>query len=232
MQTVSIQYGKTVITARLFFRQKKTLSISVLPDCSVEVIAPTLASIEQVKTALLKRARWIKKQQAYFEQFLPRTPERRYVPGETHLYLGKQYRLKRSEDVGEKIKLRGSYFCIPKNTNHPQIVKKMMTSWYFAKAVEQFTKRLTLISVKFPDTEMPKLIVKSLRTRWGSMSSKGVLTLNVKLVRAPLKCIDYIITHELCHIRHMNHGAAFWRELSQVMPKWAQIKQKLEIVMS
>ena len=232
MQTISVKYGKSTITARLALRPRKTLSISVLPDCSIEVIAPISATIKQIKAALLRRARWIKKQQTYFEQFLPRTPERSYVLGETHLYLGKRYRLKSSEEAGDAIKLRGCYFLIPKGKNEPQQVKKLMASWYQARATEQFTKRLDKIISKFEDVEMPKLVIKSLKTRWGSMSPSGTLTLNLALVRAPVECIDYVITHELCHIRHMNHSSKFWRELSHIMPSWPHIKQKLEITMS
>lgn len=231
MQKVTVQYGKTTISARLLFRPRKTLGISVLPDCSVEVVAPASATIEQVKSALLRRARWIKKQQTYFSQFLPRTPERSYVPGETHLYLGKRYRLRSSEEIDGKIKLRGGYFLIPSGYDEPQRVKKLLVSWYRARAREQFTKRLQQIVSKFTDLETPKLVIKSLKARWGSMSPSGVLTLNLALVRAPIECIDYVITHELCHLRHMHHGPEFWRELSRAMPRWPQVKQRLEIMM-
>ena len=94
MQVIRVKYGSHILEARLIFRNRKTLSISVLPDCSIEVIAPEAADMAQIEAMMLKRGRWILKQKAYFEQFLPRTPERQYVAGETHLYFRKTISLK------------------------------------------------------------------------------------------------------------------------------------------
>ena len=67
-----------------------------------------------------------------------------------------------------------------------------------------------------------------MKTRWGSLSSKGNLTLNTKLILAPRECIDYVLTHELCHLAHKNHGPDFYRLLERTMPGWEKYKTKLE----
>lgn len=74
----------------------------------------------------------------------------------------------------------------------------------------------------------PSLKIRTMKTRWGSLSSKGNLTLNTTLIRAPRECIDYVLTHELCHLAHRNHGPAFYRLLEQAMPDWKKRKDKLE----
>ena len=186
----------------------------------------------QIEAMMLKRGRWILKQKAYFEQFLPRTPERQYVSGETHLYLGKRYRLKSSDMHHNEVKLKGSYFLFDRNKSDPDSIKKMMTRWYQEKAQQQFAARLKLVMKRFEGFDMPKLEIRNLRSKWGQMSHAGVLTLNLSLIRAPFECIDYVITHELCHLKFMNHGPEFWRELSRVMPSWSKIKQKLEVFLS
>ena len=99
----AIQYGQTEIEFRLEHRDRETLEIAVEPDATVSVVAPIGTSLEDVFAKVKKRAAWIRKQQRYFSQFLPRTPDRQYVSGETHLYLGRQYRLKIVPHVQKRV---------------------------------------------------------------------------------------------------------------------------------
>jgi predicted metal-dependent hydrolase len=94
IETLKLRYGDGLIAFRLERRNRKTLAISVGPDARVEVIAPRDAPLEKVLRKVRKRAPWIQRQQLFFTEFQPRTPERQYVAGETHLYLGRQYRLR------------------------------------------------------------------------------------------------------------------------------------------
>jgi hypothetical protein len=70
-----------------------------------------------------------------------------------------------------------------------------------------------------------------MKKRWGSLSHNGLLTLNTDLIRAPKACIDYVITHELCHLKHHNHGPNFYRLLEKMMPDWERRKTQLELSM-
>ncbi len=92
--SIFICYGQRKIDYKLIFTDRKTLEIAVLPDRSVVVKAPAKSALSLIEKKLQKRARWILKQFDYFQQFTPLTPDRRYINGETHLYLGKHYRLK------------------------------------------------------------------------------------------------------------------------------------------
>lgn len=89
-----IEYGGHRIDFAVVRRRRRTLEIAVEPDATVVVAAPLDAPIEAIVEKVRKRAPWIQRQQSFFSQFMPRTPERRYLAGETHLYLGRQYRLK------------------------------------------------------------------------------------------------------------------------------------------
>ena len=70
-----------------------------------------------------------------------------------------------------------------------------------------------------------------MQKRWGSLSDKGTVTLNTDLIRAPKECIDYVVTHELCHLKYNNHGPEFYKLLDSVIPGWEKIKHKLELSM-
>ena len=113
-----IQFGLSTIHYTVQFSKRKTLSIIVMPDGLVIVKAPDDASMERISEKVHKRASWILKQQHYFRAFGERTPERRYISGESHLYLGRQYMLRVSEGKPESVKYKGRYFeivCSPQS---------------------------------------------------------------------------------------------------------------------
>ena len=107
----------------------------------------------------------------------------------------------------------------------------MMTRWYKDKARGVFEKRLEACMRSFSNYEKPKLIIRELRRRWGSMTNNNALTLNIKLIRAPIECIDYVIVHELCHLKHLNHSSSFWGFLNQKYPLWRKRKHQLEMLL-
>ena len=109
----SFTYGDHVVPYRAQFSARRTLSISVLPNGAVEVVAPLGTPEREIQSRLKRRAHWIARQPRYFSQFQPRTPERRFISGETHLYLGRQYRLKCTQGEAEKVTLHGGLLCIP-----------------------------------------------------------------------------------------------------------------------
>lgn len=231
-ETVSFSYGKNNFTARIEHKERKTLSITVLPDCSIHAVAPLGASEMQLAKRLRKRARWIKRQLDYFAQFQPRTPERKFVSGETHLYLGRQYRLKLDGGPVSFVKLKGSYFYITCKNDDRGLAGKLLWRWYRKRAEVKFRERFDHCMTKFRYYDAPKLAIRQLKKRWGSLASSGLLTLNLDLIRAPIECIDYVIIHELCHMEHPHHGSAFASLLSTKLNGWQAKKRKLELRLS
>lgn len=230
----SIRYGGKEIGYEVMFTQRKTLEIAVHPDCHVVVKAPFGTSKEDVEGRLGKRARWVVKQLDFFRQFDPRTPPRKYLSGETHLYLGRRYRLKVQKGQEECVKLtRGVLYVNICSVNSPEKVKKLLSNWYEAKAREKFRESVSRCLVNFRKLAHPEFDFKlrRMRTRWGSLSPRGTLTLNPELIKAPRECIDYVITHELCHLEHEHHDPEFYQLLERVMPDWQKRKHRLELAL-
>jgi predicted metal-dependent hydrolase len=210
------------------------MEVAVHPDCSVVVKAPTGSDMVLIEKKINKRARWILQQQSYFRQFTPKTPERSYVNGETHLYLGKQYRLKIAQGDKNSVKLtRGFFHVTLRDEPNPERAKKLLSKWYVTKASLQFNESLDRCWPRFTRFALPKpaLSIKLMQKRWGSLSGKGTVTLNSNLVKAPKECIDYVVTHELCHLKHPDHSADFYKLLDTVIPCWEKVKHKLELGM-
>lgn len=229
----TVRYGTTVIHYSVSISDRKTLAIEVHPDLSVRVIAPKNSSTKDIKEKILKRAKWIRKHQQYFEEFLPRTPKREYVSGESHYYLGRRYVLRVRKSDKPSVKLRGpDLLVLVKNPNDTSSVKLLLAGWYYKHAQTRFQKSLTDALSKFRSykMEMPPIFIRRMPKRWGSCTSSGRIILNPEIIKAPGKCIDYVVTHELCHLIHPNHGRAFHELQNKVMPGWKKWKLRLEKV--
>ena len=232
----SIEYGKLSITFSVVRRKRKTLEIAVEPDSTVSIAAPLSASVESIESKVRKRAAWVLKQQRYFEHFSPRTPDRRYLSGETHLYLGRQYRLKvlRSSVIAVKL-FRGQIIVQSTQPDSCEETRRLLEEWYGTKAHLKFNERLDACLQRFsrPASVVPSgLTIRMMRKRWGSMSKRRRLLLNRRMVQAPVDAIDYVITHELCHILEPSHNAAFYKLLGKTMKDWEYRKARLERILA
>ena len=229
----SVEYGKEKICFAVVYTVRKTLEIAVHPDARVVVKAPGGTLLEAIRKRVAKRARWIRKQIAYFRKFEPHTPSRRYIGGETHLFLGRQYRLKIRKQNNNDVKLKGSYFYVmtPKPDN-TQKVKDLLDEWYrkhariiFSRRLEECYMHAKKLNIPFPDIRLRKM-----SKRWGSCSKSGDILLNTALVKASVYCIDYVIMHELCHFKVHTHNNVYFRLLTKYMPDWEKRKERLERV--
>ena len=144
-----VHYGSKSIEYNLSFATRKSLGIKVLPNGLVTVIAPNDTSLIDINKKVKSKANWILKQQAFFCSYKPHTPERKYVNGETHLYLGRQYKLQIIEDTINEIKIyRGSMIMKTKKTN-PEYLEKKLNEWYKEKAIYHFEELLNSSLEKF-----------------------------------------------------------------------------------
>jgi predicted metal-dependent hydrolase len=231
-QSDSITWGTIKIPYRYYYACRKTLGISVHPDLSVTVRAPNGTSIEKIRAFVHRRAGWIRKAWREFEQYLPKQPERRYIGGETHRYLGRQYRLKIAQGDTDSVKCLGGFFWVTiKGEISPERTKTLLGDWYRRHAKEIFQERLWVCHqrVHREGIALPNLLVRKMASRWGSYSAKGQITLNLALIKAPKDCIDYVIIHELCHCRVKHHGPQFWKLLHKLMPGFEERRKKLKL---
>lgn len=228
----SIQFGSREIEFDLVFVDRKSLGITVTPDSKVLVKAPLESPIEKIKEKLVKKAPWIIKQQSYFLSFQPRVTEKRYISGETHFYLGRQYQLKVLNRAGDAVKLKGQFIEV--STTKVSKVKILLKSWYLIHAKEKFERIATPLIEKFKKqkVEPQSIVLREMPLRWGSCTPKGKIILNPELIKAPKGCIEYVIVHELCHLIHHDHTPRFFELQSRVMPDWEKWKEKLERMMA
>lgn len=229
----NVKYGSTTIDFQAVFAKRRTLEIAVLPTGEVEVTAPIGAAMERIEEKVKLRARWILRQRNFFAQFHPRTAPRQYLSGETHLYLGRRYRLKVESSVEAGVRLSRGVLSV-RDTVVPsrERVEELVGRWYREKALDLFRDVFEEQWTRArQESSKPRMQVKAMRTRWGSLSKGGILTLNPDLIRAPRECIEYVVCHELCHLRHHDHGTGFYRLLAKRMPDWARRKERLEAVM-
>lgn len=230
--TAEVEYGNTILSFIIERSERKTLAIEVHPDLSIKVIAPLDAAVDDVKEKILKRASWISKQTRFFEQFLPRTPEREYVAGESHLYLGRKYLLRIKSSTTNSVKLKGGEFLVSSiEKENKELIKNLLCGWYYKHSEKKFKECVSEALSKFKSNHLPNdppVILKRMRKRWGSCTPKGNIILNPELIKAPKKCIEYVVIHELCHFIHPNHSSQFYDLLSQIMPDWKKWKDRLE----
>jgi predicted metal-dependent hydrolase len=214
----------------LIRRPRKTLGISVLPDGSLELVAPLDSSPEAILEKVNNRRRWIRKKRAEFAAMNSTRPKLRYCSGATHRYLGRQYRLRVSKNSTNSVKLKNGYFWIETTDTNEKAVKNLLEDWMRDHAEKQFARRLEPWKTwcqrrKLPE---PKVRIRKMEKRWGSAQANGNILLNPLLVRAPSICIDYVIAHEICHLKQRNHNKVFYRCLSQNFPNWRSAKLRLE----
>lgn len=211
--------------------RRRTLGITVTAEGEVVVRAPEGAAVSEVEARVARRGAWILRALGEVARTPPRTPERLFVPGETHLYLGKQYRLDVRRSLKERVRIEGEYIVLEMHRpGQPGARAELLASWYVERARALYEERLDALFPPFAARghARPEILVRELEKRWGSLTGAGTVVLSRDLIRAPQACIDYVIIHELCHLEEPNHGAGFWKLLGRLMPDWEGRKEELE----
>jgi predicted metal-dependent hydrolase len=221
---------------RLPFRMRradvKRLRIVVDPHGGIHVTAPMLATDEAVVVRVSRRGDWIRRQQEQFARWRPRTPVRQYLDGETHLFLGRQLRLQIEHAAQSGVSIEGRRLTVRLEAPGGRgAVRQLVQAWYAAQA------RVILRTMwneqrrhwSRHGVNVSRLIVRTLKNRWGSMTPAGNLVLNADLVRASPNLIDYVIAHELAHVVHPDHGFEWRALMGRVVPDWMDRKRELEL---
>ena len=163
----------------------------------------------------------------------PPASPREWVSGETHRYLGRQYRLKVELGQSPKVTLSGRFLRVsPRDPRRRDQVRMLVERWYLEHARDTFARRTESLLRRTPRLRLdapPPILVRRLQKLWGSCSANGRILLNVDVVKLSVTCIDYLLMHELCHIRTPHHGPAFWRRLDACMPDWERWRERLAV---
>jgi predicted metal-dependent hydrolase len=233
MNDYEVSYGNQKIPFELVRSKRKTLETQVKPDGSVEVRAPIELETSKILEIVSKRGRWITRKKLHFQQYPKEELRKKYVSGETHRYLGKQYRLKVIPSETYQVKLKGGYIEIHSPVDSPQIVEELLYNWYRSHADKKFDQILdqAMEVVRKHGISKPEIKIKRMKRRWGScIHGKNRIHLNLELIRAPSYCISYVIYHELVHQKVPNHQKKYYSMLNQILPDWKERKYRLEKV--
>lgn len=223
-----VDFGKHKIDFDLKFKNRKTLGIKVLPDTSVEVIAPIDLSMQDIRINILKKAMWILKQKSYFLNMNAIRNETIVKSGYSVNYLGRRYKLIIEVSDKDDVIYKGNLFIIytKKKNNSKTIFEK----WLKERAYNKITEIASPIIKKFNTSfNVPTdLFFQEMPTRWGSCTINNKLIFNPKLIHVPKRCIEYVIMHELCHTVHKHHNKDFFQLLALMMPDWEKRKERLD----
>ncbi len=225
--TRQLVFGSTVIeyTLRRSRRRRKTVEIAVDPVDGVLVAAPAFATNAEVESIVRRRAPWIVRRLAAVENGDGAAPRREWVTGETVLYLGRQYRLRFVDGDGlipSAVRLTGRWLEVRlaepgKETAEKQHVIQAVEQWYRKRAESKLRQRVDLYAPRL-GVRPKEVLVRSQTKRWASCSPDGTLRFNWRIVMAPLSLVDYVVVHELCHLRYPSHDKRFWLLLATVIP--------------
>jgi len=231
MKKLKFIYGKYKYEYNLILEKRKTFSLSVYPDMKIVLKAPVGVSSGEIEKFLKKKWLWLERQLNFFAQFQGKRINKSYVSGESFLYLGRQYKLVVEKSKENSVSLqKGRLMIYTKgNLRDSRINKKLLDRWYRDKIEMVFSERLVEVVKKFDFDFDFKLVIRKMNKRWGSYAKNKNISLNPLLINASKKCIDYVITHELCHVNYNKHNKEFFRLLSKKFPNWEKVKEELEL---
>lgn len=205
-------------------RRSKNISVRVYPDASVRVSAPTWASMKDIRRVVQMHAEWIADQVVQARATAPS-----YAEGALQYYVGKRYPLAfETPQAQATVTFTGRRLVVATDDPAPVTVRDLLREWYRAQAAALFQARLPVVCADLHWlTALPNWRLRRMRAQWGSCSESGDVTLNTQLVKAPLPLIDYVILHEVAHIKYHDHGRGFERLMDTHLPNWRECRRDL-----
>ncbi|NLM60403.1 MAG: M48 family metallopeptidase [Clostridium sp.] len=232
--------GKHSIRYTLSRSRRKTVGIKLNEKGEVSVSAPMALSGNRIKEIIIKKIPWIlKKQEELKAKYLEASEQKRYIDGETFLYLGKEYTLKiQRGSASDNVDLFENDIVVSTadsglkegntaETEQDLKIRGLLKSFYINRFLELVKTRMDIYAPKI-GVSPGKVSIRDQKTRWGSCSCKGNISLNWKLIMAPLEVVDYVIIHELCHMKEMNHSKKFWNIVRGLCPNFKESQKWLK----
>lgn len=208
-------------------RSSKRRSIGLrISEQGLVVSIPQRLSLRELEALLYSKLDWI--QQKVQQQAAAKVPALSWQHGETLWLLGNSLPLYLATDSRNRaISCDGSRIDVRlTNISDSAMIKRRVTQWYKQQALVDFSRRTELLVQKL-GLPMPPIALSSARSRWGSCNSKGEIRLNWRLIQAPPHIIQYVIAHELAHLKEMNHSARFWAIVARLFPSYRDAEAEL-----
>ena len=229
-ETSAITWGETQVayTIRRSARRKKTVAVTVDPTGGVLLVAPEHFATSRLDAVVRRKAAWIVQRLRRVQSHDQPLSPREFVSGESVLYLGRHYRLKVNPNATGDAKLRGGWLHVPAPAGALQTadVRAALVSWLRRHAAERLPERVEAWRPK-AGVAMPPVIIADQQKRWGSCDRTGTIRLNWRIIQAPMRLVDYVVVHELVHLRHRGHGRDYWQAVGRVMPDYERRRDDL-----
>jgi len=203
---------------KLIRSHRKTIGLQIANDARLIVRAPFFASENLIYQLISRKESWIKAKQEYFQQRQKKNLIRKFVPGENFLFLGQSYPLKVVNDLPKAIVFDNSLMISQAVLGN---ARDHLECWYKTQALEHITQRVEYYA-KITGLKYKSIKINSASTRWGSCGYKDTLNFTWRLVMAPENVVDYVVIHELMHLKQKNHSRQFWAEVALLMPDYKQ----------
>ncbi|NJN51050.1 MAG: M48 family metallopeptidase [Gammaproteobacteria bacterium] len=204
--------------------RSRSISVRVHPDGTVRVGAPNWAAMRDIRQVVSEHSGWINERLEAVAAVMVR-----YEHGAEHLYLGRSYPLRiRLADAPPHVRLMRTGFAIQSRSDAESVLRDQLRRWYRGRAEVVIARRLERLVPNLSWLKgAPRWCLRRMRTQWGSCCETGLVTFNTQLVKAPLRLVDYVIVHELVHLKHHDHGRGFERLMDAQMPDWRRRRREL-----
>ena len=236
METSVVTYGKTEIPYRIHRSDRRTtVAVTVAAGQGVVLVAPTDASVRRLDRVVHAKARWIVDRLRHVGQVEGAEAAKEFLSGETFLYLGRSYRLKVEPRVNPgPAKLDHGWLRVriardAREKERPAIVRAALEAWYIAHAQARLPERVELLAQQ-AGLSPRSVLVRNQSKRWGSCDAHGNLRLNWHIIQAPMRLVDYVLAHELAHLRHKDHTKGYWALVGKIMPDYDQRREDLRAI--
>ncbi len=214
----------------IIFSKRKTIGISIFKNGIVKIRVPFGITDFKIKEVLLLKEDWIFKKMKYLKENQVIITNLKKENNLLFYFLGKEYKMEVIIQKKNKVELIEDFIIIYKKEH--SLSEKILNDWLKKEAFIIFKERLEVnftIFSQYYKYKFPNLKLRRMKARWGSMSNFGTMILNIKLAQTPLKCIDYVVMHELCHLKFKNHGRKFHELQKQFTPNYKEIKKELNL---
>jgi predicted metal-dependent hydrolase len=214
----------------VIFSRRRSMSIIVSPDKTVTVRAPFRASMKTIEKFVQDKSAWIKKHISNDSGIRLSDHGKKYFEGESLLFMGRKYFLRKAISADPYVRITENVIEVGLNDiedNHK--TKALLGIWYLSRAREILSDTFEAILMKHKvyDFSPAVLVVRMLRSRWGSCTSKGKITINSELIKLDQVFHEYVIIHELCHLKYHNHSTDYYRLLAELIPDYKSIRKEL-----
>ena len=211
--------------------RRRTVALYVFPDKRVEIRVPLLYNVNDVEPFLVKHSRWLFNR--LDSKDAVKVMPKRFVDGELHYFLGKQYPIKVTSSSKNSVAFKDDVIHIScRDVSNASKISDILDCWYLEQAKRVF-KEISIplvMQMEKYNVAPTSFTIRKMKTRWGSCSRKGSISLNLHLVKLPEQCIKEVVLHELCHLVHFNHSKEFYALMTTEMPDWKIWKKYLRFV--